>query len=84
LQSDSLEAAEAEFYNSLEVPALQKYPLLSLFQDFFRENGAAATLMSGSGSSTFAVVKDAAAGERLAEQFQAKFGKANWVKVVPA
>ena len=84
LQSSSLEAVVPEFYNSLEAPALQKYPLLSLFQDFFRENGAAVTLMSGSGSSTFAVVKDTAAGERLAELFQSKFGKTNWIKVVAA
>lgn len=83
LQASNLEAATPEFYNSLEAPALQKYPLLSLFQDFFRENGAAVTLMSGSGSSTFAIVKNPDAAERLAEQFQGKFGKTNWVKVVP-
>lgn len=83
LQSSSLEAATAEFYNALEQPALQKYPLLALFQQFFRENGAAATLMSGSGSTTFAIATSPAAGEHLAELFQAHFGKVNWLKVIP-
>jgi 4-diphosphocytidyl-2-C-methyl-D-erythritol kinase len=84
LQSSSLSAAGAQFYNSLEAPALQKYPLLVLFQDFLRANGAAATLMSGSGSTTFALTETRAAAEALAEKFREKFGHANWVAVVPA
>ena len=46
----------AEFYNSLEAPALEKFPVLELFQEFLRANGALAALMSGSGSTTFALV----------------------------
>src|SRR5262245_44536314 len=53
LKSSQLSAAGAGFYNSLEAPALKKYPLLKLFQDFFRAQGAAGVLMSGSGSTTF-------------------------------
>ena len=44
LQGADLRTAGAEFYNSLEAPALEKYPLLALFQEFLRANGAAATL----------------------------------------
>jgi len=84
MQTAGIEKAGPEFYNSLEAPALPKYPLLAMFQDFFRAQGAAATLMSGSGSTTFAVIKSIAAGEALAEKFKAKFGESNWVKVVPA
>lgn len=84
LQAGELGAAGAEFYNSLEAPALEKYPLLALFQEFLRANGAAATLMSGSGSTTFAVVAKKAAAEELAEKFKAKFGQTNWVAVVAA
>ena len=83
LQGSSLKAAGAAFYNSLEGPALHKYPVLVLFQDFLRANGAAATLMSGSGSTTFALAENPAAAEALAEKFRAKFGPANWVTVVP-
>ena len=81
LQSADLKTAGVEFYNSLEAPALEKYPLLALFQQFLRENGAAATLMSGSGSATFAVVQDQRVAEELAEKFKAKFGSANWIAV---
>jgi 4-diphosphocytidyl-2-C-methyl-D-erythritol kinase len=84
LQSTDLRAAGAEFYNSLEAPALEKYPLLALFQEFLCANGAAATLMSGSGSTTFAVVQGLEAASGLAEKFKAKFGAGNWVAVVPA
>jgi 4-diphosphocytidyl-2-C-methyl-D-erythritol kinase len=82
LQTAPLRAAQAEFYNSLEAPALEKYPLLALFQEFLRDNGAAATLMSGSGSTTFALADNLAAAEKLAEKFKSKFGETNWVAVV--
>jgi 4-diphosphocytidyl-2-C-methyl-D-erythritol kinase len=84
LQSADLAAAGAEFYNSLEAPALEKYPLLALFQEFLRANGAAATLMSGSGSTTFAVVPGQAAGEELVEKFKARFSPTNWTAVACA
>jgi 4-diphosphocytidyl-2-C-methyl-D-erythritol kinase len=82
LQTADLRTAGAEFYNSLEAPALEKYPLLALFQEFFRQNGAAATLMSGSGSTTFALAENPAAAEQLAERFKAKFGETYWTAVV--
>jgi 4-diphosphocytidyl-2-C-methyl-D-erythritol kinase len=82
LQSSDLRAAGAEFYNSLEAPALKKYPLLALFQEFLREHGAPAALMSGSGSTTFAVLPNRLAAESLAEKFKAKFGPNNWIAVV--
>ena len=82
LQTASLPDAGREFYNSLEAPALLKYPLLQLFQEFFREHGAAAALMSGSGSATFAVAPSRSSAETLLEQFQAKFGPQFWTALV--
>ena len=82
LQTNDLKIASAEFYNSLEAPALKKYPLLFLFQKFFASNGAA-TLMSGSGSTTFAIVKGKAAGESLHEKFLVEFGSGMWTAVLP-
>jgi 4-diphosphocytidyl-2-C-methyl-D-erythritol kinase len=84
LLQTGLEAATAEFYNSLEAPALRKYPLLELFQEFFRENGASAALMSGSGSTTFAATSTRAAAETLLEKFKAKFGLGMWTAIVPS
>jgi 4-diphosphocytidyl-2-C-methyl-D-erythritol kinase len=84
LLQTSLAAAAAEFYNALEAPALRKYPLLELFQEFFRENGATATLMSGSGSATFALAPGRDSAETMLEKFKVKFGPNFWTSVVPS
>ncbi len=70
-------------YNALEAPAFYKYPVLALYQEHLRANGALAALMSGSGSTTFALAPNQAAGEQLIEVFQRKFGRAGWSAVVP-
>jgi 4-diphosphocytidyl-2-C-methyl-D-erythritol kinase len=83
LRGDDLEAAGRAFYNSLEAPAFDKYPLLALYQEFLRSHGAAAALMSGSGSTTFALVARANVAETLREKFLAKFGRTCWTRLVP-
>ncbi|HEX7568900.1 MAG TPA: 4-(cytidine 5'-diphospho)-2-C-methyl-D-erythritol kinase [Verrucomicrobiae bacterium] len=83
LQTSDLKMAAREFYNSLEAPVLDKFPVLSLYQEFLREHGALAALMSGSGSTTFAIAENLAAAESLAEKFKAKFGQNCWTAVVP-
>src|SRR5260221_11682592 len=84
LLKTDLKAAGKEFYNSLEAPALEKFPILELFQEFFRAEGAAGTLMSGSGSTTFALFENQSAAEVAVEKFKAKFGSTAWLAVVPA
>ena len=72
----------AGLYNSLEAPALEKYPVLSLMQEFLRGRGAIGSLMSGSGSTTFALftgVRDALAA---VGPFKAEFGSTGWTEVV--
>jgi 4-diphosphocytidyl-2-C-methyl-D-erythritol kinase len=83
LQNGTLDSAASAFFNSLEAPALQKYPLLAIIQEFFRKNGAAATLMSGSGSTTFALVHGEAKANELVERFKREFGQSYWGAVVP-
>ena len=84
LKTGDLATAGREFYNSLEAPALEKYPVLALYQEFFRTHGAAATLMSGSGSTTFAIFRNQNEAASAAEKFKAKFGSAGWMATVPA
>jgi len=84
LQSNDWPAVADGFYNSLEAPALEKYPVLALFQEFLRANGALVALMSGSGSTTFAIAENQAAAESLVEKFKSKFGQSCWTAVVPA
>ena len=81
LQATDLALAGKEFYNSLEAPALRKYPILILYQEFLRAEGALATLMSGSGSSTFAFFANAAQATSAEEKFRQKFGQC-WTAVV--
>ncbi|HUD46391.1 MAG TPA: 4-(cytidine 5'-diphospho)-2-C-methyl-D-erythritol kinase [Candidatus Baltobacteraceae bacterium] len=81
LQTD-LPAAAREFYNSLELPALRKYPLLEMFQEDFRQNGALSVLMSGSGSTTFALAESKPVAENLLEKLKAKFGANLWTATV--
>lgn len=83
LGKGDLASASKEFYNSLEAPALKKYPLLVIFQEFFREHGAITTLMSGSGSATFAIVDSQAQAERILEKFKSHFGEKMWLAAVP-
>jgi 4-diphosphocytidyl-2-C-methyl-D-erythritol kinase len=75
----SISAAVSDVYNSLEAPVLRKFPLLALFQEFLRENGALVALMSGSGSTTFAITPNASATDGLIEKFRSKFGDFCWV-----
>lgn len=83
LQSGSLEEAAEGFSNALEAPVLKKYPVLELYQKFLKEQGAAAALMSGSGSSTFALFTDLAQGRRAAELMPRRFGGNLWIHLVP-
>jgi 4-diphosphocytidyl-2-C-methyl-D-erythritol kinase len=75
--------AALALYNSLEVPVLRKYPILQLYQEFLRENGALATLMSGSGSTTFALAENEAAAQQLKSRFISRFGETPWTAVAP-
>ena len=82
LQTSTLTEAGRHFYNSLETPAFVKYPLLAIFQDFLQANGASASLMSGSGSTTFAIAASESAARALEEKVKTKFGPC-WTAVVP-
>lgn len=81
LQGTDLAAVGRACYNSLEAPALPKHPLLALYQEFLRANGAPIVLMSGSGSTTFAIVASRDSAERLRERFLSKFGPGAWTAV---
>jgi 4-diphosphocytidyl-2-C-methyl-D-erythritol kinase len=83
LQANDLPAVADGLYNSLEAPALEKFPILALFQDFLHANSAQAALMSGSGSTTFGICENVSAAESLAEKFKSKFGLNYWTAVVP-
>jgi len=82
LQAGDLKTAAAEIYNSLEAPAFDKFPVLQLYKEFLREHGALVSLMSGSGSTTFAITENLAEAEKLAEKFKSQFGNNGWTATV--
>lgn len=83
LQTDDWKAITPALYNSLEAPAFEKFPILKMYQEFLLANGALASLMSGSGSTTFAIAKNVSAAESLVEMFKSQFGPNGWTAVVP-
>ena len=72
-----------DMVNDLERPVFQKYLLLpSLKMWLLAQPGVAAALMSGSGSTMFAVVPDEASAQALAKKAQEWCGPTAWVQVV--
>ncbi len=82
LESNNWPAVADGIYNSLEAPAFDKFPVLQLYKEFLRENGALVSLMSGSGSTTFAITENLAAAESLSEKFKSQFGDNGWTATV--
>jgi 4-diphosphocytidyl-2-C-methyl-D-erythritol kinase len=82
LNTFDLKTAVGEFYNSLEAPVLEKYPLLEIYQKFLGEHGAIVALMSGSGSTTFGIFTSEATAKVAEQKVRAKFGGC-WTAVVP-
>ena len=82
LQGNDWPAIAHGCYNSLEAPAFEKFPVLPLYREFLREHGALVSLMSGSGSTTFAIAENLAAADALAEKFKSQFGDQGWTATV--
>jgi 4-diphosphocytidyl-2-C-methyl-D-erythritol kinase len=72
----------AGFGNSLEIPVFQKHRVLPILKNFLQENGALVALMSGSGSTTFAITNNRSAAETLRAKYHEHFGQAGWSATV--
>ena len=69
-------------YNSLETPVFQKHTVLPVLKNFLMENGALGALMSGSGSTMFAITENRPAAETLRAKHHEHFGQAGWSATV--
>ena len=76
-------AEASSFYNSLEAPVFDKFPLLKLIKQHALANSAEAALMCGSGSTVFAICPDAATAQSLGQAIKSKFGQQSFVQTVP-
>jgi 4-diphosphocytidyl-2-C-methyl-D-erythritol kinase len=83
LANGSLAESAGAFYNSLEAPVLDKFPLLNLMKQHALANGAEAALLCGSGSTVFAICPDAAAAQPLGQALESKFGQQPLMQTVP-
>ncbi|MCW5559255.1 MAG: 4-(cytidine 5'-diphospho)-2-C-methyl-D-erythritol kinase, partial [Verrucomicrobiae bacterium] len=72
-----------DWFNALEGPVLEKFPILGLYQEFLRDRGALGARMSGSGSTTFALFASETGARTAGEAFRQEFGEAGWLQVVP-
>jgi 4-diphosphocytidyl-2-C-methyl-D-erythritol kinase len=69
--------------NDLESAVFPKYVLLPIIKDWMKhQRETLFSLMSGSGSTLFAVVNSRGEGEILADRFHNEFGPAIWTAVV--
>jgi 4-diphosphocytidyl-2-C-methyl-D-erythritol kinase len=74
--------AGCAFVNDLERPVFEKYLFLAdLKQWLLRRSEVCAALMSGSGSTVFAVLRDKELGFKLGEDAAKEFGGALWLYV---
>jgi 4-diphosphocytidyl-2-C-methyl-D-erythritol kinase len=83
LANGSLAEAGDTFYNSLEAPVFDKFPLLNLMKQHALANGAEAALLCGSGSTVFVICSDAATAQSLGQAIKSKFGQQSFVQTVP-
>ena len=84
MQQGPLTDAATLLYNALEFPVFQKYPLIALIVDFMKREGAVGAMMSGSGSTAFAICASRALAEQLFERLSREFGARMWMAVVEA
>lgn len=84
LAAGDLPAAARAMVNTLEGPALRKFPLLGLLKESLARNGCVGAMMSGSGATVFGVATDRASAERALAAARAGFGEKMWMTVAQA
>jgi len=84
LAGSDLPAAARGMVNTLEGPALRKFPLLELLKESLVRHGCIASMMSGSGATVFGVAGDRASAERAMVAARAEFGETMWMTVAAA
>jgi 4-diphosphocytidyl-2-C-methyl-D-erythritol kinase len=84
LTAGDLPAAARAMVNTLEGPALHKFPLLGLLKESLVRNGCVSAMMSGSGATVFGIATDRAGAERAMTAARSEFGEKMWMSVAQA
>ena len=72
LGSENPEKIAAALMNDLQAPAVKQHPEIADALVSLRTAGVLGAMMSGSGSSVFGIVQDAAAAERISSELNAR------------
>jgi 4-diphosphocytidyl-2-C-methyl-D-erythritol kinase len=81
-RGDEEETAWGSFRNDLEPAVFPKYLLLPVIKEWLKKQPEALfALMSGSGSTLFAIAQNEPDGETLRGRFQGEFGEQTWTAV---
>jgi 4-diphosphocytidyl-2-C-methyl-D-erythritol kinase len=81
-RGEEVKTAWGGLRNDLESAVFSKYLLLPEIKLWFRKQAETeVTLMSGSGSTTFAITRNAASANALCDRFKAEFGESFWTFV---
>ena len=72
LKAGDLERIAAALMNDLQAPAVKQHPEIADALVSLRTAGAFGAMMSGSGSSVFGIVRDAAEAERISSELNAR------------
>jgi 4-diphosphocytidyl-2-C-methyl-D-erythritol kinase len=81
LADGDLQVLGRALYNSLETPALRKFPVLELLKQRLLDRGAAGAMMSGSGATVFGLFEHQDAAENAATDIRAEFGPSMWTRL---
>ena len=73
LKKGLIQKAYKNFYNSLELPVFNKFPLIKIIKEYALAHGAESALMCGSGSTVFAICSNNSKAELLSESFKSNF-----------
>ena len=76
LKAGDLESIAAALMNDLQAPAVKQHPEIADALVSLRTAGVLGAMMSGSGSSVFGIVRDAAEAERISSEMNARGYKA--------
>jgi 4-diphosphocytidyl-2-C-methyl-D-erythritol kinase len=84
LEEGSLDRISAGLFNALQPTVYRKYPLLEIMHNELEKAGAKGVLLSGSGSTVFALAHNRAQGCKLATRIRAALDCPLWTCVVQA
>jgi len=84
LEQGEMTQVATGLYNALQATVFQKYPILELIKNKLESAGALGVQLTGSGSTLYALVRDADHGQALVGRLRTSIGCPAWMHVAQA